>query len=606
MATVTTNSPGLGRAQRSGLPGLPLSQSGAIGDGTTDDRTALQSFITANAGKTLFVDRTYAISEYLLIPSSTRLVGHGGFVILDPDTSAIRIDGSGVVLNDFSITSATAGTAAYVGAVFVNSGTDNTVDGLTITGFNWSGVYLLDAARNTVKNCRISTIRGTVQDSAGVHVYGSSIDNVVRDNKIDAACWHGVLVQDPYLANVPKRNIVQGNNIQNCVAYGVVVYLPTADGVSENQVIGNIVKGIVGSVLSGNSGAGIYIAGDGVIETVIADNTISNCCISTSSTTLVPAGIGINGSSKTRVAGNKISGMTKYSGIYATGADDCVVFGNHINMPSANTTAGGGIYMLNCDRPTIESNHVLAESGFTPRSVFIRALDQTTIATRVINNVITAGNTSPAFEALGVSLAGFKLDGVYLAGNKIVSSVASSQSTKISYGKDVQLIGNTLISGAWVLQLAHIDECIAVGNRLETTGTPNLLLSGALTEFFWAGSNKEIGGARSITGISSGTPYFETIDSVSADKGDAAATLSVTTVEKTHVWNTPITADRAVTLSTTGITNGYEFLIVRTAAATGAFNLNVGTGPLKALAVGQWCRVAFSAGAWMLVAFGSL
>ena len=97
-----------------------------------------------------------------------------------------------------------------------------------------------------------------------------------------------------------------------------------------------------------------------------------------------------------------------------------------------------------------------------------------------------------------------------------------------------------------------------------------------------------------------------TILQVSADKGDAAATLTVGTSEQTSQWNTPITADRAVTLSTAGAVRGNKFRIVRTAAATGAFNLNVGTGPLKALGIGQWCDVEYTGAAWMLTAFGSL
>lgn len=98
----------------------------------------------------------------------------------------------------------------------------------------------------------------------------------------------------------------------------------------------------------------------------------------------------------------------------------------------------------------------------------------------------------------------------------------------------------------------------------------------------------------------------DVLQQVSADKGDAAATLTLGASEETSRWATPLSADRAVTLSTTGAYNGGAFAIVRTAAATGAFNLNVGTGPLKALAVGQWCKVEYNGSAWMLTAFGSL
>jgi hypothetical protein len=95
--------------------------------------------------------------------------------------------------------------------------------------------------------------------------------------------------------------------------------------------------------------------------------------------------------------------------------------------------------------------------------------------------------------------------------------------------------------------------------------------------------------------------------------GDVAATLRVlaqgasgngSTV--TQRWNTPLTADRAVTLSTTYARTGARFRIIRTAAATGAFNLNVGTGPLKALPVGSWCDVEYDGSAWFLAAYGTL
>lgn len=93
---------------------------------------------------------------------------------------------------------------------------------------------------------------------------------------------------------------------------------------------------------------------------------------------------------------------------------------------------------------------------------------------------------------------------------------------------------------------------------------------------------------------------------VTADVGNAAKTLQYRVAEETQIWNTALTADRAVTLSTTGAVAGAKFHIVRTAAATGAFNLNVGTGPLKALAPGTWCDVTHDGTNWVLTAYGAL
>lgn len=97
------------------------------------------------------------------------------------------------------------------------------------------------------------------------------------------------------------------------------------------------------------------------------------------------------------------------------------------------------------------------------------------------------------------------------------------------------------------------------------------------------------------------------VNAVSADKGDAAATLAVGSSETVSVWNTPLTADRAVTLNTYGAKNGDRLRIVRASAATGAFNLNVGTGPLKAMGTaGSFCEVDYNGTAWILTAYGAL
>lgn len=93
---------------------------------------------------------------------------------------------------------------------------------------------------------------------------------------------------------------------------------------------------------------------------------------------------------------------------------------------------------------------------------------------------------------------------------------------------------------------------------------------------------------------------------VSADNGDAATSIQARVSETTQWWATPLTSNRAVTLSTTGAYNGAKFHIVRTTAATGASTLDVGVGPLKSLAAGQWCDVEYNGSAWFLTAAGSL
>ncbi len=85
--------------------------------------------------------------------------------------------------------------------------------------------------------------------------------------------------------------------------------------------------------------------------------------------------------------------------------------------------------------------------------------------------------------------------------------------------------------------------------------------------------------------------------------GDADMTFTVGTTGNRIFYQTPLTAGRTVTLSTTGAKNGDIVTVARQAAATGASTLTVGA---KTLAVGQWVEYTFDSSSWQLTAFGSL
>lgn len=133
--------------------------------------------------------------------------------------------------------------------------------------------------------------------------------------------------------------------------------------------------------------------------------------------------------------------------------------------------------------------------------------------------------------------------------------------------------------------------------------------NGATISTFNAGSVKLVSG-RMYVFVLQGSLWrmeWDHDDTVNADVGDSAKSLQARVSETTQIWATAITADRAVTLSTTGAYSGAKFRIVRAATATGAFNLNVGTGPLKAMnTAGSFCDVEYNGSAWVLTAYGTL
>lgn len=86
--------------------------------------------------------------------------------------------------------------------------------------------------------------------------------------------------------------------------------------------------------------------------------------------------------------------------------------------------------------------------------------------------------------------------------------------------------------------------------------------------------------------------------------GDVNATVAVATSAETLVFNTALSTNRTVTLSTTNAYNGAKCRITRLTSASGVSTLDV--GGLKTLAAGQWCDVEYDGSSWVVTAFGSL
>jgi hypothetical protein len=91
---------------------------------------------------------------------------------------------------------------------------------------------------------------------------------------------------------------------------------------------------------------------------------------------------------------------------------------------------------------------------------------------------------------------------------------------------------------------------------------------------------------------------------VSADRGDTSQTLTAGTDAPTQRWATTLTANRTVTLSTTGAVNGDRFRIVR--SGLGAFTLDVGGLKTMPSATAAWADVEFDGSAWRLTGYGTL
>lgn len=99
-----------------------------------------------------------------------------------------------------------------------------------------------------------------------------------------------------------------------------------------------------------------------------------------------------------------------------------------------------------------------------------------------------------------------------------------------------------------------------------------------------------------------GTLYGQVSQQTLATNADFTLTPGTSPQRTLHTGT--LTAHRAVTLSTTGAIQGQMFRVSRSGG--GAFNLNVGVGPLIALATNTWCEVIYDGTAWYLSAYGAL
>ena len=260
------------------------------------------------------------------------------------------------------------------------------------------------------------------------------------------------------------------------------------------------------------------------------------------------------------VDGNVFSGATDPLGASTAGiisnSGPNAVYGLSITGNSCSSNAKGGVNIANA------AGAVIVGNAFYCSSVTINC-----------NNVRFAGNAVMAYGVYALIVDGGARN--WIEENTLDNSVSAGNfacARCINAGAANNIIRNNVLKkgtgGVYIDQ-----QTSAAGNILG----PNTIDTGS-----------------SITDGQGATT-----------RGDVSATLDDSDTH-TQIWASALTGTRTVTLNTANAWSGQTFLIVREAAATGAFNLNVGTGPLAALTPGSFCEVVFDGSTWALGGYGSL
>lgn len=375
---------------------------GAKGDGVSDDQKPLQR--TLDVSQQVFLPPTavsYYLSDSVSPRSNTTIYGKGQSThiqLKDGSVNGFYLDAvSGVTICELKIsTSSQSNVTAYkAGILLANECRNCLIDAVSMFNMSYWGVVILESSNCTVRNCRFASWFGTIQDSAQIAIWKTSNSNLIEGNYCYASSEHGIFIQDPYTNSTPTGNSIVNNVVIGARYAGIIVYVTGAYN-TQTLISGNHIRDISGTALGGLSGHGIYIQSAG--GTIVTNNTISNCCISTTQfETQVVAAIGVS---------------TGDLEVYPTGTIHEVIVSN--NNITANR--GPAIAVQTCSVPVIvESNVIISTGTDAVRGEAIYSVNANGL--QIKNNVIS--HINPNYVAVQVMASSKPLTGISIVGNRI-------------------------------------------------------------------------------------------------------------------------------------------------------------------------------------------
>lgn len=234
---------------------------------------------------------------------------------------------------------------------------------------------------------------------------------------------------------------------------------------------------------------------------------------------------------------------------------------------TGGSSNGGGWFIVSCTDPV------------TIGTTAISFNRQNTNNVTLTSNVASAGQTAftVATYQPGASAAAVYVNGIRA---RIIADYTESSTT-----------GITFTYGLQALDEVDVYTGLAIGNLVASAAS-----SVAVTDAgdFYVGTTVE-------------QVLQEIAGAITADVGNADATLTYASSTMVQRWNTALTANRTATLSTSNAKEGATFIVVRGAGATGNYTLAVGS-LMTMYAPGEWAQVRYDAGtaAWILQSCGKL
>jgi parallel beta-helix repeat protein len=517
---------------------------GAVGDGSTDDTTAIQSAL--DSGYNVYFPPTsnhYAVDTILT-------AGHAGQVIYGAGIL------SKIVQSGTNANSGVFRVSSKAGVVFRDLYcVPGTTTAATTNGY---GFEIVTSDYCEVRNCRVTDHRrGAVmlQDSNYCKVIGntakSSVVNPAADNHTQAGydfvalhassynifsenhsidgCGIGIAVQSIDSGDVASHNIITNNVIEDAPQYGIMVYRGNlADSIKHNVIDGNTIDTVDGDIEhSANGfiyGAGIYV--QGAEYSVVSNNSIRNTNINTVLETLAPGAIGVTNCREITITGNMIQDPVWYgiclfdpnqNGIAGGTA---TVIGNIVQ----NSTSKSGIYVKDFPKAIIKGNKVNSHNGHG-----ILANEGSTTDNDLL---IIEGNECSSNGATGINIV--KCDHAIISNNRCDGNSTHGIATDAIYSavignicennttRGIQIISNVTGGVVGFNRVDGNDYGFSIGGPVRLIGND----AGSNTTANWAGANQLVT-THVATGSITQLAHEDRINLLGEVGGDALVTLTL-------------------------------------------------------------------------------
>lgn len=635
---------------------------GAVGDGITDDTNAIQAAINSGAKGIQFTGAgPYIISSELQLynndvtlwsKDNTVLKIKGG---ITSNINLVRVRGSrisfiGITFDGNNTSPPLSGDNNSVN-IDTNSGT---IDGVlfshcTFQNFNGYGIYAFNPG--TLKKVKFSfctftdftnnlaTPKGVIQlvqpvtsdcvvlgcqfencTGVGVGIRSSAgiggvdnctiADNVFRNNaytytSMGVEIWGGsnvVVSGNTFRDSRMGISLVSGDNwsiagnsFKNQTSYSIEVAGVTGLSCAGNafhqfseaalffdrsstdvSITGNTFRSPTG-LASDNKGWAVTLSTSDVswnyTRLVIADNVLNDC-----------TGLRLDAVTDVTVSGNILNSdsATNTPRIQFTTSTvkNAVVRGNTLRTSVDSFSASTGAVMLNGTNLLVEGNTFISTTASPNIGPAVGNVASSTVVGCIVRDNYME-NYSNAVN-LNQSPTSSAETRVYRNINKNCTAEVSAPSGSMIFRRDV--LHSTTAPTAGTYRVGDVSYNPTPNG---TAGIVGWICTAAGTPGTWV-PFATVGQQQSITTF-----------------GDADATLTPTANRGKSLFSTPLTANRTVTLSTTNAWNGSTFKVIRSATATGAFNLDV--GGLKTLtAESQWAEVTYNGTSWVLTGYGTL